>query len=184
MIVFVDMDGVMANFVKAVCSLYKVDYNSVLKDWIPGEWNISKNMPHAKSDFDIFTDIGFKGVHFWRDIQPYNYTGALWGMVSARFNDAFALTHPTKTVSCFAGKSMWMLYHVDRLDKLILTTRKELLAAPGRLLIDDNDNNCNAWRDHGGISILVPRPWNSAHSLYVDDESTMGYIVSQLEELK
>ena len=54
------------------------------------------------------------------------------------------------------------------------------MAAPGVLLIDDSDKNCEKFVQHSGHAILFPRPWNSNHK-YKDDP--IGYLRQEYDIL-
>jgi hypothetical protein len=49
-------------------------------------------------------------------------------------------------------------------DKRVLIanghTAKASVAGPGKILIDDKNENIDEWEAAGGIGILYPRPWN------------------------
>ena len=63
--------------------------------------------------------------------------------------------------ACYEGKMMWIdRVMPDMKGKVIITEHKHLLAAPGRVLYDDRDENIDAWERYGGIGRLVPRLWN------------------------
>jgi len=73
-------------------------------------------------------------------------------------------TAPTKDPDCLAGKLEWIHRHFPAWmhRQYVLTPRKHFLAQPGAVLIDDNEENIHQFEAHGGMGILVPRPWNSA----------------------
>lgn len=79
----------------------------------------------------------------------------------------YILTGPTKDPDCLAGKLEWihrvMPPWLHR--QYFIGPRKQVIAKPEYLLIDDSDAQVNAWREAGGQAILVPRPWNSLHGL-------------------
>lgn len=75
------------------------------------------------------------------------------------------LTSPTKDPDCLAGKLEWI--H-DNLPKelhrrFLIGPRKHFCAKRGSMLLDDSSDNTRLFREHGGIGLTVPRPWN-AHS--------------------
>ena len=44
--------------------------------------------------------------------------------------------------------------------------RKELMAGPNTILIDDYPNNVNKFNAAGGLGILVPSNWNTVEELF------------------
>jgi hypothetical protein len=72
------------------------------------------------------------------------------------------VSSPCGTDGCMDGKRDWVARHCPRLAKsLFLGSRKDLLAGPCKVLLDDRDENCAAFALAGGVAITVPRPWNS-----------------------
>ena len=70
------------------------------------------------------------------------------------------LTAPIKHAECFGGKAEWVKSFVPErgswvlADLMIVASKdKELIAGPGRILIDDRKGNTDAWTAAGGIGI-------------------------------
>ncbi len=45
-------------------------------------------------------------------------------------------------------------------DQFLIGPTKHFCAGSSSLLIDDSDRNVSQWTLHGGLAILMPRPWN------------------------
>lgn len=109
------MDGVLCNFDKAYLA-YKKEYP--LLDYpqsLIGFFTRLKPVPGAIEGFKELT----------QDSEL----------------DIYILTAPsTKNLHCYTEKAAWIEKHLgfEWLDKLIITEHKELLLAPGCLLLDDN----------------------------------------------
>jgi hypothetical protein len=75
------------------------------------------------------------------------------------------ITSPTKDPECLAGKLEWIHSNLPKWlhRQYLVGPRKHFCARPDTLLIDDSDDNCNLFRQHGGHALLVPRPWNTNH---------------------
>lgn len=88
-------------------------------------------------------------------------------------------TVPTKSADCHFGKYQWISRHLPEWinRQYSITPRKEWLAQPGVMLIDDSDNNIAKFTDRkrGGAGIVCPRPWNSQAGTH-----TSCYIAEQL----
>ena len=54
---------------------------------------------------------------------------------------------------------------------------KQFCARPGAVLIDDFDDNCVAFREHGGRAIVFPQPWNCRAAV-----AGTGQVVSSIIE--
>lgn len=75
------------------------------------------------------------------------------------------LSSPTKGPDQLAGKLAWVQTFLPSWlhRQYFFGPRKWFAAGPDALLIDDHDDNINAFRQRGGHGILVPRPWNSGN---------------------
>lgn len=75
------------------------------------------------------------------------------------------LSGPTKDPDSLAGKLDWIHKHFPKWmhRQYLIGPRKHFCAHPEALLIDDCDANVDAFIEHGGNAILVPRPWNTLH---------------------
>jgi hypothetical protein len=100
---------------------------------------------------------------FWEDLEPYPWTQDLLKIVRKADPDFFICTKPSTCPASLAGKMSWLQRHVSPVIKnYIMAPQKWPLAQPGRLLIDDSDENCQGFAEHGGSVLLFPRPWNAS----------------------
>jgi 5'(3')-deoxyribonucleotidase len=163
--VLIDMDGVLADFMKGLLKAHKIDktveevYANHLGIWLAEEL------------------LGMTSVEFWKPID-YRFwenlpvmTGAqdiieLAEKLVGRVN-VFLWTSPCANEGCFDGKRAWIKKHLHRqyqLKNLIAGSAKFLGASPTTVLIDDADHNIDAFHAAGGIPCLVPRLWNREHA--------------------
>lgn len=131
--IFLDMDGVIANFDK-----HLDDHGFRKKDGSP-MWD--------KMEFE-----------WWRTIPPMKGAKAFYDAV-CDLGDTYFLTSPGMSAGCFGGKAEWITKFVPEqgkfiLKKLTVTTNKHFLARPNRILIDDTPKKIKAWEEAGGIGIL------------------------------
>jgi 5'(3')-deoxyribonucleotidase len=84
------------------------------------------------------------------------------------------LTKPTIDPDCMAGKLEWIHANVPRWMRrqFLVGPSKEFCARPDTLLVDDADKNVNKFKEAGGMTLLVPRPWNSNARLLQGDRQT------------
>jgi hypothetical protein len=96
-------------------------------------------------------------------------------------SSVFIATSPTKDPDCLAGKLEWLHQHAPRWlhRQYFITPRKERLAQPGSLLIDDDENNCRKFEARGGRVIRFPRPWNAEAG-----KEPLPYLRGQLQSLE
>jgi 5'(3')-deoxyribonucleotidase len=173
--VFLDVDGVLADFRQGVCNALDRPTAETTKKWLFWEdWhgvtfemvnNICThdfwaNLPRTKDGFDIFNAVlckfGKKQIYF--------------------------LTTPMPSVESYSGKLEWLSKYYPGFEKrtIITPASKSLFATPDRLLIDDNGDNTADFYAAGGKIILVPRMWNSLHT---ESDNTLNYVLEELEEI-
>lgn len=154
--IFLDMDGVIVDFDAGVRRRYKADW------WYPTEWKI----PYKKlgTTFDEFW-YQMDNAAFWRDLP--------WTEDGKRIQALVEPFKPTILTASFlpkasAGKTEWLTREYPDTMKegqrrvLIANGHeaKASVAGPGKILIDDKNENIDEWEKAGGKGILYPRPWN------------------------
>jgi len=167
--VFLDLDDVLNTFaphaLRSVgCPIGSSDYSSYP---IEAGWNISQaaGMLHP-------TDV-FHPSAFWAEMKREVWatipkSPQFWPLIRLARDavgpeNVFILTTATLSPDCLAGKLEWIREHCPeyfRRQFYMGGPYKRLLAGPGALLVDDNEDNCREFCEHGGSAILFPRPWN------------------------
>jgi 5'(3')-deoxyribonucleotidase len=150
---FLDMDGVIVDFDGGVRKRYGVD-------WYPTEWAI----PYKEFGTDFKT--------FWSNLDTASFWNKLdWMPDGKRIQTIVEPMRPiilTAAVMPFAaaGKQMWLKREYPDIykDKRFIIAggheTKAAVAGPGKILIDDKNENIDEWEKNGGMGILYPRPWN------------------------
>lgn len=130
MALYVDMDGVLTDFVKHYSAF--------------GGGKISKG-----SDIDwALVD----NLEFWQDM-PWKKDGkSLWKAL-APF-DPIILTTPTTSDVSKVGKREWVSRELGDNTRIIMDTQKWQYASPVAVLVDDMDKNIGPWELYKGIGIL------------------------------
>lgn len=153
--------------------IFHVDMDGVLVDFISGALRAHGMEGLVNHNPDVYEDMGIsktqfwaklQGHEFWRDLEWMEDGELIWRqlLLSCEPQQVVLLTSPAPVAGCMEGKRLWVQRHMpDHLATLTLTRFKAQVAAPGRMLIDDSDRNCDEYRDAGGLAILVPRTWNS-----------------------
>jgi len=154
--VFLDMDGVLANFFKGVCSAFgkNYDYRNLKEYNFWDSWNITREQVDKVCTVD-----------FWSNLEPMHDAFDIFDAVCNKFpysKDIYFLTTPMPNTDSWSGKAEWMRRYFSTFEEHLIITQasKSLLAGPDTLLIDDKDENIAEFTAIGGIGILVPRPWN------------------------
>lgn len=162
--VFLDMDGVLADFVGGYCKLTGRDREELEERWLtehPGEWMLPKVLGCSLEEF--WEPINKAGEEFWTGLEP---TRHFWDIIDAveicYSGDWFILSSPSRCHSSHSGKVKWLKNMFgSSFDRFMLTPHKELLAGPDRILIDDSDRNCDLFEAKGGRAYVFPTVGNS-----------------------
>ena len=157
--IFCDMDGVLADFVGGVCAAHGKE--SPYGDSSSyGVFDMEKLWGMTVKEFWTPT----RGMRFWASLEKTHEADwlvdycAKWVGVS----NIAILTDPSNDPGCILGKKAWIKkYYPQLVSNMIFTSAKDFLAAPNHLLIDDRDRNIEEFRAAGGMTIRVPRFWNS-----------------------
>lgn len=155
--VYVDLDGVLADLVGGALAAHGWPRQFRDRMTLYTLWhhlNISEEDFWAKLDNECF---------WWQLDATDDCAAVLSACEAFAPGNVSLLTRPRPYPSCLAGKYRWVRARLPHyLDRLHVSTAKHYLAGPGRLLIDDSDDEVRRWRDCGGDAILFPRPWNEA----------------------
>lgn len=159
--VFVDMDGVVADFVGGVFKHFNFDASNYNPR---GDYDLTKYLDIPTGEFWSRLDTN---ETFWESLEPTPEAFQLMELLESRVpsSSIYFLSSPALHPNCFHGKAVWVHKHFpEYISRLILTQHKHFLAAQDRLLVDDNNGNINSFRDSRGRGVLFPRPWNSLYS--------------------
>jgi hypothetical protein len=99
-------------------------------------------------------------------------------------SEVYLATTPTKDPKSHADKLLWIWDNLPSWmhRQYFITPRKWCLAKPEVLLIDDHKDNCDMFESEGGVTFLLPRPWNPSHRLNTD--KAMNFVFNTLMEHK
>jgi cytidyltransferase-like protein len=135
--IYCDMDGVIVDF--------EDGYERLTGKDIKGN--------HVKGDGDFWQPITDAGVKFWAGLKWMSDGKELWSYIKP-YNPEI-LSAPSREESSKIGKHVWIKNNIPGI-KLILRSaeRKQELAEPNAILIDDRKDNIEQWINAGGIGIL------------------------------
>lgn len=154
-VVFLDMDGVITDFVEAA-GLAVGHPNHV-----PKQWNYFEALGMTQDQF--WEHIDARGEDFWANLRPYPWFLSLYGAMQRQGRKVFIASTPSLARWSASGKIKWLRTHLtDTYQDYIFLADKSVLAGPGRVLVDDNERFCRAFREAGGQAVLFPQPWNDA----------------------
>lgn len=165
---FLDMDGVLANFLGAACKVHNRPLPYVLDPTCRGVFDIETIWGMTNDEF--WKPIDQLGISFWNGLEKTGEADEIVDLLTNRFgvSNVCLLTAPSDDPSCVIGKKLWINKHYPQFKKRVLfTTAKEFLAGPTRVLVDDSDSNIEKFFADGGYAIRVPRLWNKDHSKHL-----------------
>lgn len=163
--VFIDLDGIVADFVRGLMARYKKPWPY---DTVRGEkaWDISQLWGMTWEDLERGLDRSF-----WSNLPKTAEADDVMSLASnlcGRQNLCF-LSSPVRTLGCADGKRLWVEEHYPGVPLLLscaaqgAAVPKHFLAHERAILIDDHSPNVDAFDLHGGEAFLFPRPWNRRH---------------------
>lgn len=158
--IILDSDGVLADFVSATLKLH----NRTESHDDVGHWNYYREWGMTDEEFwDVL-----RGWEFWHNIEPYPWAQELYSELS-KLGRVTIVTSPSNDPFASAGKQMWFKTHFNLKPKNVFVGgRKELMANPNAILVDDFIDNINLFKKHGGLTVMFPQPWNEAEGTYKD----------------
>jgi hypothetical protein len=146
-VVYLDMDGVLADFFGGVEKLYGVSH-----------W---KQLASDKTK-DLRQDVidRITGTNFFETLPKFPTADPLIGMIKKFTGGRFSiLTSPLRGDhdNSAKWKKIWINQNIEQPDETIVTGRKEKLATTNgtpNILIDDRPINIQNWESKGGYGIL------------------------------
>jgi predicted kinase len=135
--VYCDMDGVIVDF--------EHGYDRLTGRKAPGV-----NSTYNKDDF--WGAITKAGKDFWADLEWMEDGQQLWNYIK-QYNPTL-LTAPSREESSKIGKQEWIDKNIPGTPvEFRLAHKKQELATPNAILIDDREDNIERWIEAGGIGI-------------------------------
>jgi len=156
--VLLDIDGVLADFVKGACDLHGARNPYLDED----------NLGH----YEIQELIGISGAAFWEPMGEEFWANLPLTSFAKPIADTLInhyglqnvclLTSPVRTPGCVRGKMRWIRKYFPRLARqFLIGPMKEVCAHSNSILFDDYPGNIEKFKVAGGNTFLVPAPWNS-----------------------
>ena len=156
--VYLDMDGVIADFFGGVEKLYGV-----------GHW---KQLTSDKSK-DLRQDVidRITGTNFFETLPKFPSADPLIAMIKKFTGGKFSiLTSPLRGDhdNSAKWKKVWINQNIEQPDETIVSGRKEKYATSkgtANILVDDRPINIQKWQDKGGYGILYQANKNSLSTI-------------------
>ncbi len=156
-VLFLDVDGVLTKFAESAAEACEHPGASI------DCWDFFKRWGLTEEQFWSILDS--KGERFWSDMPFLSWADEVLAMCREYADKVVLLTSPPRVAHAWSGRvlSLQRRFGGPTFRDYILCPagHKELLAGPGRVLVDDRDENCAMFRAAGGEAIVFPRLWNS-----------------------
>jgi 5'(3')-deoxyribonucleotidase len=160
--ILLDMDGVLTDFVTAMCSHHKrsdpyLDPANYGQFDMYGPWDMDEEAFWSVAELD-----------FWKQLPVMPGAHELVAFLEQMFGqeNICILSSPSKNLDCVHGKIWWLRKHFNAYRRsFLIGPKKEFCAGPDRVLVDDYDRNYDKFVAAGGCAVLVPRLWNRNHHL-------------------
>lgn len=177
MIIYLDLDSVLVDFVRGYCSLVNRDHDETVKNWKLGSHRMEDSLDISRGEF--YEILNSASEDYWANLEFYHYGLDFYQYCCSKGPTLF-LTKPTSEPSCLAGKLKWMHKHFGKdFHNYVITPHKWTCAKPTAILVDDLEHNINLFKEHGGKTILFPALTNSRHQ----DLGNIELIKKELDDL-
>lgn len=174
--IYLDLDGVITDFDKGWQKVFAVEVDSMKTSYWDEPYDITGCTPEEFWGWIDNTE------GFWENLEFTPESKQLLELLEPY--KPVLVTTPSPNGA--GGKQWWIKKHLPEYfhdGRYFIGGRKETLAAPTKLLIDDNDVNCSRFVNHGGQALLVPRPWNCALDIARDGE-TLQYVTAWIFQME
>lgn len=151
---YLDMDGVLTNFVLATAEIFGFQESQL------SDWNIYEHIGVTEEHF--WAEIDSHSPRFWAEMPEYPWALSLYSALNeVPDSELYICTAPSRDPNCIKGKLMWIQKRLgDRFNNYVITPHKGLLADEESILIDDRIKNCVDFHKAGGTAIVFPQKWN------------------------
>ncbi len=183
-VIYLDMDGVIANFNQAFLDL--LPSHNITHDDLD-EWEVWRTVG-MKSNQELWDVINGQGSDWWANLKPYPWFVDM--MVGLReIAPVILLSTPGWSADAAKGKLQWIQQHFGfEYGDWIFTSLKHHMARPGTILVDDKPDNCRKFKNPygeptGGMSLLFPQPWNKSDTEGLIRPEWVGSVVPHVDML-
>lgn len=170
--VLLDLDDVLVDFTSAACAVHGIDPAILDLRRTPGIWSWTEESWPNLSAAQFWQPINAAGSRFWYSLKPLPWLADLFALadsITETLNEWHIVTSPSWDESCYSGKVAWLKTTFGKsFDRFHLTSYKEMFAKEGTLLIDDREENCEAFTAAGGQAVVFPTLGNKFHAHRAD----------------
>lgn len=156
---FVDLDGVLADFVKGVTAMLGEPHDE-------NKYESDKN--YRNRMWDTIEKYSHIGGELWYDLDLMPDAMTLWNYVKKYDPQILTATGTSTREHTANQKQRWVAEKLGRNVKLNMTQtarEKAKYAHPNYILIDDKEKAIRPWKEAGGIGILHTSAANTIRQL-------------------
>lgn len=141
--IYLDMDGVIANWTKGVAVATGAYYpqGRILKPY---------ELDNQLQRYQI--EKAMSSQDFWENLEKFQWADTLVEIVNSICPTWRFLTKANVGANSYGGKAVWIdKYYPQHRDRLVICRGAKTFACkPGDILIDDHPSNIQAWNLAGG----------------------------------
>ena len=176
---FLDLDGVLIDWCKGAHEIHEITLDQHVWQYKlgPEGWDWHKTV--GMTSKELFEPMD---KYFWENLEWTKDGREIFTLCETMFPDNMCfLTNPHNPSESIPGRLNWLDANCTKFkDRTLFGACKFVCARPNAVLVDDYDENIDDWRAHGGIGVLLPRPWNS--NFYIlNRQSAVNYLSQKLE---
>lgn len=187
--ILIDIDGVVINFCEKVFETFSIPF-SAWDELV--DFNAIEDVYQRYTGNPVSTMWAYiyDNPDFWYECRATSYVDSIRDLVrSCEYLDVpyyFVTAHPPELGGHKqkADQVIGMIYdEYDDVDmsKFVFCKDKYILAAPGRVLIDDSTENINKFGAAGGKGILVGQKWNGGKETWKTEQEIRA-LIEELEK--
>jgi len=182
--IFLDMDGVLSDWLGGACRLCNVDLNDKkIREELKKEKGFLEN--HVDEQV-LWDEIRAAGEDFWADLELFPWAKKLYNTLKELGDEFSILSSPGKfpDVACTAchGKVYWLDEHFDNNKDYIFAYNKAICANENAILVDDSQHKIDPFIEAGGHGFLWPDPLSLMDG-DVDVDKTIDELVTYIKQL-
>lgn len=160
-IVYLDMDGVLCDFVGGVARVFHRP--DLLTDWPPGQYCLATRLGIPASDF--WGTIARLDAEWWAELPLLPGADELLNYAQHTLQATCVVLSAAGEPNSACGKLRWLRKWLGpKFRNYLLGPPKLCCARPGAFLVDDHDDNVADFMAAGGGAHLYAQPWNAAHA--------------------
>lgn len=157
--ILLDLDGVLADFVKGMIKTHNIsnpftDYRNLGNDELATIFGMTVEELFAPTN---------NNPEWWENLEKTDEAEAIVDSALTKVGifNVHILSTPTRCPYSMVGKLNWIKKNFPMLSRNYnFSPKKKIAANPNNVLIDDSQSNCRTFIANGGKAFLVPRPWN------------------------